>query len=127
MAAQTALVLNTKSYAPRGKDSGNIATWALVGDTTFGGATSLVSEKVGNPTQSGVTVVSFKLKVPKAATASSTCACEGSVISQGLADIVIKVPSNFTASERDDFTKRIQSLVASAAFSAATTNLEGAW
>jgi hypothetical protein len=127
MAAQTALVLNTKSYAPRGKDSGNIASWALVGDATFGGATSIASSKVGNPTLAGVTVVTFKLKVPKAATASSTCACEGEVTSQGLLDIVVKVPSNFTASERDDFTKRIQSLVASAVFTAATTNLEGAW
>jgi len=46
MAAQTALVLNTKSYAPRGKNSGNVAAWALVGDTTFGGATSIVSLRV---------------------------------------------------------------------------------
>lgn len=127
MAAQTALVLNTKSYAPRGKNSGNIASWALVGDATFGGATSVVSEKVGDPTSSGSTVVSFKLKLPKAATASSTCACEGEVIAEGIADLTIRVPSQFTSAERDDFTKRIQSLVASAVFSAATTNLEGSW
>lgn len=128
MSAQVALVLNTKSYAPRGKNSGDVATWALVSDATFGGAASQVTEKVGSkPTSQGNTVVSFKLIIPKAATASSTCACEGQEISKWEMDINIRVPSNFTAAERDDARLRAQALVANAIFTSAVRDLEAAW
>lgn len=127
MPAQTALVLNTKSYAPRGKNSGDIASWALVGDTSFGGATSTVSERVIGPDSNGNYRISFKLILPKAATADSPCGCVGSITSQGYLDIVAHVPQGFTVAERDDFTKRAQSLVASAIYTAAQTNLEGSW
>lgn len=127
MAAQTALVLNTKSYAPRGKSQGDIATWALVGDTTFGGATSLVTEKVAGPNSNGVYKVSFKLDVPKIATESSACACVGSQIGRGLFDGVATIPVGFTAAERDDFRLRVQALFAHAIFTAAMKDLEGAW
>lgn len=127
MAAQTALVLNTKSYAPRGKNAGNVASWAIVGDTTFGGATSTTTQKVALNASNGVTTISFRLIVPKAATSSSSCACEGQVTSTGYLDLKVEVPSGFTSAERDDFCKRIQSLVANAVFTTAVTNLEGAW
>lgn len=126
MAAQGNLTLNTKVYAPRGK-TGDIASWALSGDATFGGATSIVTESVRGPSKAGVSRVQFKLDVPKAADANSACACIGQEIARGIADIAITVPAGFTAAERDDFTKRIQGLVANAIFAAATTNLEGAW
>ncbi len=126
MAAQGNLSLNTKVYTPRGKQ-GDVASWALFGDSTFGGATSFLTESVRGPSKDGVNRVQFKLDVPKAADASSACACVGQEIARGVGSFNILVPSAFTAAERDDFTKRMQAAVANAIFSAATTNLEGAW
>lgn len=127
MAAQAALLLNTKSYAPRGKNSGDIATWALVGDASFGGATSLATEKVAGPNANNVYRVTFKVSVPKAATADSACACVGSILGTGLADVSLVIPVAFTPAERDDFRKRVQDLVANAVFTAATKDLEPSW
>lgn len=127
MAAQANLTLNTKVYAPRGKNAGDIATWALVGDTTFGGATSLVTEKVAGPSKEGVNRVTFKLTLPKAAAADTSCACTGEEIAKGICNIEVVVPAAFTAAERADFGLRIQGLVANAIFTAAVSNLEGAW
>lgn len=127
MAAQTALVLNTKSYAPRGKNQGDIGSWSLVGDTTFGGAKSDASLSIRESTKDAKTRVQFKLTLPKAATADSACACVGSELARGYADIVIHVPVQFTAAERDDFCKRLQGLVASAVFSSAVKDLEPVW
>lgn len=126
MAAQAALVLNTKSYAPRGK-TGDVASWMLVGDTTFGGAPSSATESVRGPTKAGVYRVHFKLDVPKAATADSACACTGAEIGHAIADIQVTIPVGFSAAEKADLTLRIQGLVAHAIFSAATNNQEGSW
>lgn len=126
MAAQGNLTLNTKVYTPRGK-TGDVATWALANDASFGGGVSTISESVRGPSKDGVNRVRFKMDLPKAATADSACACEGQTLATGVGDINIIVPTAFTAAERDDFTKRLQALVAHAVFSAATTNLEGAW
>lgn len=127
MPAKTGLVLNTKSYAPRGKNSGDVATWALVGDASFGSATSFTTESVRGPNKDSNYKIQFKLDLPKAATASDACACVGTQVGRGICDIVVTIPAGFSASERDDFTKRIQSLVASAVFTAACTSLEGSW
>lgn len=127
MAAQSNLTLNTKVYAPRGKNAGDIATWALVGDSTFGGASSFATERLTGPSKEGVTRVSFKLTVPKAAAADTSCACTGEVIAKGLANIEIVIPSQFTAAERSDFALRIQDLVANAIFTASVSNLEPSW
>jgi hypothetical protein len=127
MAAQSNLTLNTKVYAPRGKTAGDIASWALAGDPSFGGATSTVTERVTGPSKDGVNRVTFKVTIPKAAAADSTCACIGEVLATGIFNCEVVIPSAFTAAERDDFTKRIQGLVANAVFTAAATNLEGAW
>ena len=127
MPVQGNLTLNTKVYAPRGKTSGDIANWALVGDATFGGATSIVTERVVGPSKDGVYRVTFKVSVPKAASVDSSCACTGEEIGKGIATVEVVIPSVFTAAERDDFTKRIQGLVANAVFTAASTNLEASW
>lgn len=127
MPVQSNLVLNTKTYAPRGRTSGDIAQWALAGDATFGGSTSFVTERVTGPNADGINRVVFKLDIPKAAAADTPCACIGEVIATGRANIDIVVPTAFTAAERDDFTKRVQSLVASAIYTAAQTNLESSW
>ena len=126
MPSQSTLTLNTKAYAPRGK-SGDIATWALAGDTTFGGATSTVTESVRGPSKDGVTRIRFKLDVPKAASDNSSCACIGQNIGTGIATVELVIPSGFTATERADFTDRIQGLVANAVFTAAGDHLEGSW
>jgi len=127
MPVQSNLTLNSKVYAPRGKTAGDIANWALVGDTTFGGATSIATEKVVGPSKEGVYRVTFKLTLPKAATADSSCACIGQEIAKGLTNIEVVIPSAFTAAERADFAARIQSLVASSVFTAAVSSLEGSW
>jgi hypothetical protein len=126
MAAQGNLTLNTKVYTPRGK-TGDVASWALSGDATFGGATSIVTESVRGPSKAGINRVQFKLDVPKAAAADSACACAGSEIARGIANIEVTVPANFTSAERTDFALRIQGLVATAVFNTSITNLEGAW
>lgn len=127
MAAQSNLTLNTKVYAPRGKNSGDIATWALVGDATFGGATSLVTERVKGPSKDGIYRASFQMSVPKAATADSACGCVGSEIAKAIMTVEVVIPSQFTAAERDDLRLRTQGLIANAIYTAAVANLEGAW
>lgn len=126
MAAQSALTLNTKVYNPRGK-MGDVASWALLGDATFGGATSTVQLSVRGPSKDGVFRVREKLDVPKAADASSACACIGQEIARGVMAIDAIIPTAFTAAERDDFRLRSQALVAHAITTAALRDLEGAW
>jgi hypothetical protein len=127
MAAQGTLTLNTKVYNPRGK-TGDVASWALVGDATFGGATSVVTESVRPPSAKGlVNRVQFKLDLPKAATADSACGCIGQEIGRGIANVEITIPTTFTDAERLDFQLRIQGLIANAIFGAAVHSLEGAW
>jgi hypothetical protein len=126
MAAQSSLTLNTKVYVPRGTQQG-VSTWALVGDSTYGGATSTVTESVRGPNSSGLTRVQFNVKVPKAATADTACGCTGAILGEGNASIQIVVPSNFTSAERADFCDRIQALVAHAIFDSAVASLEPAW
>lgn len=126
MPAQAALTLNTKVYAPRGTSNG-IASWALVGDTTFGGGWSTLTESVRGPNSNGVSRARFLLVVPKLAASDSACSCTGEDIGKGRADISIDVPSTFTATERADFCDRIQALIANAVFDKAVADLEGSW
>lgn len=127
MSAQSNLVLNTKTYVPRGRSNGDISTWALIGDATFGGATSLVTQSVRGPSKDGITRIHFKVDVPKAAEADSPCGCAGQNIGRAFADITVVVPAGFSATERTDLTLRIQSLVANAVFTASVASLEGTW
>lgn len=126
MATQGTLTLNTKAYTPTGK-TGDVAGWRLAGDSTFGGAFSSVNVSVRGPNKDGRYVTRFLLKVPKAATTDSACGCAGTILDEGIADIQIRVSGLFTAAERTDFRTRLQNLVASAVFTAAIDNLEGAW
>lgn len=124
MGAQSAITLNTKVYNPRGKQ-GNIAFWALVGDTTFGGATSMLSSSV---VQSKLmdTRVQLKLTIPKAAVSDTVCGCAGTITSRGYGDVVLFVPANFTVAEKQDLCDRLQAAVANAIFDAAAQG-EGSW
>lgn len=127
MPVQSNLTLNTKVYAPRGKTNGDIANWALAGDTTFGGATSVVTERVTGPSKEGVNRVTFKLTIPKAAAADTTCACVGEEIAKAIASLEVVIPSAFTLAERTDLRLRLQGLVANAIMTAAIDNLETSW
>lgn len=126
MAAQGSITLNTKVYTPRGTSNG-ISTWALVGDSTFGGATSLLTQSVRGPSKDGIFRNRYTLSVPKAATADSTCACTGEQLGENFADIQIRVHQGMTLAERQDFVDRLQAFVASAVFDASVAQLEPAW
>ena len=128
MAAMGVVTLNTKAYSPRNKQ-GDVAVWALVGDATFGGATSFLTESVRTTTTGtwpGATKFQFKLDVPKAATASDTCACIGSTIGDFTLDIQGRVSTGLTAAEVTDVVNRAKDLVANAIFLAAAKG-ETSW
>lgn len=126
MPAQSSMTLNTKVYTPRGTQNG-ISSWALSGDTSFGGAVSVLTESVRGPLGDGKTRTRWVLNVPKNATADSPCACTGSPLGVGKADIVIDIPSAFTAAERQDFVDRIQAAVATTVFDVSVSTPEGSW
>jgi hypothetical protein len=126
MPAQASITLNTKVYTPRGTQQG-VSTWALAGDTSFGGGVSLVTESVRGPLANGGNRSRWVVTVPKLATADSACACTGGDIGKGKADIVIDVPSSFSAAERQDFVDRIQALVALSVFDVSVSTPEGSW
>lgn len=127
MPVQGNLTLNTKVYAPRGK-TGDVASWALVGDTSFGGATSIITESVRGPDRkSGVSRVQWRFQVPKAATTDSACACVGSELGRATANIDVVIGSVLTPAERTDLTLRLQALVANAVFRASVESMEGSW
>lgn len=127
MPAQSSLTLNTKVYTPRGTQQG-VSTWALAGDTTFGGALSTVTESVRSPLPSnGGNRTRWVLTVPKVATADSSCACVGSSLGSAKCDIVIDVPSSFTQGERTDLAARLQALVALTVFGVSVSTPEGSW
>lgn len=126
MPVQGSITLNTKVYTPRGTENG-VATWALTGDTTFGGGLSALTESVRGPLSNGNHRTRWVLSIDKLASADSPCACTGSSLGRGKADIVIDVPSSFTAAERQDFVDRIQALVALSVFDVSVSVPEGSW
>jgi hypothetical protein len=126
MPAQANITLNTKVYTPRGTQQG-ISTWALAGDASFGGAQSTVTESVRGPLTNGNYRTRWVVSAPKMATTDTACACIGQVLGTGKADIVIDIPSNFTAAERQDFVDRLQALVALTVFDVSVATPEGSW
>lgn len=126
MATQGVLTLNTKPYNPRGVSDG-IAKWALVGDTSFGGATSNLTQSVRGPSKDGIVRVQASLQVPKAATADSACGCVGQITGTMAADVIVRIPTSFTLAERQDFVDRLQAYIANAVFDDAVADLEPAW
>ena len=127
MASQASVTLNTKVYNPRGTQGG-ISTWQNVGDASFGGATTTLTESVRGPGTDGNTRVRFLLTIPKLAAADSSCACIGQPLGKpARAEIIVDVPSTFTVAERDDLRLRFQGLAAHAIATAAIKDLEPAW
>lgn len=126
MPIAASMTLNTKVYTPRGSSNG-VYTWALTGDTTFGGASSQVTESVKGPYSDGTYRTRWVLLVPKAATADSACGCAGTITGTGKADFNITFPVNFTQAEKQDFVDRIQAMVATAVFDSSVATPEGSW
>lgn len=126
MTAQAVLTLNTVAYNPRGTNNG-VSTWAKVGDTGFGGATSIATQSVRGPLNEGQTRVRLILTVPKLASEDSACGCAGTELSRGKMEITVDVPAGWTAAEKQDLRKRIQSQIADATFAAAVDTGEGVW
>jgi hypothetical protein len=126
MPVQGSITLNSKVYTPRGTESGT-AKWALVGDTSFGGANSVLTEKVSGPSKDGIWRIRSTFNVPKAAEDDSTCACIGQILGEAAADIQIRVPNTFTLAERQDFVDRLQAWVATSVFDSSVSALEGSW
>lgn len=126
MPAQASITLNSKVYTPRGTSNG-ISSWALAGDTTFGGATSTVTESVRGPLTNGNNRTRWVIEAPKAASEDTACACTGSLVGKAKADIVIDVPTSFTSAERQDFVDRLQALIALSVFDVSVSTPEGSW
>lgn len=120
------ITLNSKVYTPTGT-SGGITTWRLVGDATFGGGLSTVSESVRGPSKDGIWRTRWTLAVPKLATVDSSCGCVGQQIADAGADIQIRFPTLFTAAERQDLVDRVQSMVALTIFDQSVSVPEGSW
>lgn len=126
MPAQSNITLNTKVYTPRGT-SGGISTWMLVGDATFGGAPSSVTESVRGPLGDGTYRTRWVVSIPKAASADTACGCTGQITGTAKADINISFPANLTTVERQDFVDRLQALVALSVFDVSVSTPEGSW
>ncbi len=126
MPSQSSITLNTKVFTPRGTQQG-ISTWALAGDTSFGGAQSTVTESVRGPLSDNTFRVRWVMSLPKAATEDSTCGCAGTILGTAKADIVLSFPTNFTTAERQDFVDRVQALVALSVFDVSVSGPEGTW
>lgn len=124
MPVQATLTLNTKAYNPRGT-SGGVSTWALVGDASFGGAVSKVTESVRDFTN--FVRSRFVISVPKAATEASACACPGGILGIGKVEVTADVPPSFTQAEKQDLCDRAQALIANAIFDSALVSSEGSW
>ncbi len=67
--------------------------------------------------------VRWKLKLPVTATSSDACACEGSLVREAFADIVVTLPSNSTAAERTAMAESLADLTANAQFAASVESL----
>lgn len=125
MSTQTSLTLNTQVYSPRGTSNG-VSSWMHLG-TDFGGAASSLTSSVRGPNTDGKYRIRIVLTVPKTASDDTSCACAGTELGRGKADIVIDVSSALTAAERQDFRKRIKDYIDGAEFTALVDNLEGSW
>lgn len=126
MPSAASITLNTKVYTPRGTDGG-LSKWALVGDSTFGGGISTVTESVRGPSKDGIWRIRWTFAVPKLADADSNCGCVGQEIGSAYADVQVRVPTNFSTAERQDFVDRLQALVALSVFDVSISGPEATW
>lgn len=126
MPAMGSLTLNTKVYTPRGTENG-VASWALVGDTSFGGGLATVTESVRGPLSDGSYRTRWTMTFDKLATADSPCACVGSTLGKTKVDVVVTSSQALTAAERQDVADRFQALTALSVFEVSIATPEGSW
>lgn len=126
MAVQSALTLNTVVYAPRGTSNG-VSMWAKPDDTGMGGSTSVVSQSLRGPLETGDSRARVVLRSPILATVDTACACAGQNIGTLDFDGTVKVPALATAAQRADFRKRVKDYFASTEFTDMIDNLVGVW
>lgn len=126
MPAQAAITLNGKVYTPRGTANG-VSKWMLVGDATFGGAPSTLTESVKGPDKNGVYRTRWVLLVPKWAAADSACACTGSELGYTRYDEVCESTTAITSAERTDVLARLTSLWAATPHNVSISGPEGSW
>lgn len=116
------ITLNSKVYDFAGFDAQSLSNYKY----TAGGIPtgfSRLTAKVDDGQQSANTKVRWKLKVPVVAAEDSDCACEGAMLREYIADIVITVPPGSLAAERTDLKTRLVDLVGTAQFQASITSL----
>lgn len=116
------ITLNSKVYNFAGFDTQSVSNYANRDSGVPSGFSKLTS-RVDDGSASSNTKVRWKLKVPVIATESSECACEGALLRDYIADIVVTVPPGSTLAERTDLEARIVDLVASPEFSGSIINL----
>lgn len=125
MGAQTSLTLNTKVYNPAGVQNG-IASWALRGDTSFGGMPSVLTQSVRQNLDQNTGKVRWMLTTPKAASEDTSCACTGQKIGLGRVDVTLTRES-LTDAEALDLYNRFKDEVAANAFKDAFVSLLAAY
>lgn len=126
MPAQSVLTLNSLAYAPRGTTNG-ISLWVYTGGVTFGGGQSSLTESVRPFNVDGVSNGRWVLNAEKLAAEDSVCSCVGTSLGNGKVDTKVTIHRSLTPAERLDLYERYKSLVSSAAFKAAFTDLEPSW
>lgn len=122
MAAQAAITLNTKVYAPSGSNDGT-ATWTDR-SAGVGGGFSIATEKFDQTTKGSVQRMLFTLNLPVVSATDTNCACAGDVLRTSSVQISVWVPLASTLAERTDFYLRIKDFVASAPFLNGVENLD---
>lgn len=122
MGAQTALTLNTKTYAPGGMRN-NAAVWV----ERSGGVSNSFSTLTQSSKDAGVGPVSrvtAKLVIPIVATADSTCSCTGAMLRSTTFNLEALLPAGGSVAERTDAYLRLKDYIASDAFKLAIENLD---
>lgn len=115
------ITLNTKVYS----FSGFVQAIANYVNRDSGVATGFkrLTASIDGGTGSSPYKVRWKLKLPSIATASDECACEGTLIREVFADIVVTIPSTASEAERADMAASLADLVVSAQFAESVEDL----
>ena len=115
------ITLNSKPFSFSGFVQGVIARF-LNKDASVPLGFLALTAKVDEPGKDGNYKVRWKLKLPTVID-SASCACPDGAVSELFADIVVTIPRNSTAPQRDAMSKSLKDLTASAEFTASVNSL----
>lgn len=115
------ITLNTKVYT----FSGFVQAIAQYINRDAGAASGFLrlTASVDGGTGSSPYKVRWKLKLPTVATGSDPCACEGDVVREEFADLVMTIPGKMSQTERTALAVSIKDLTASSEFQASVSSL----